>query len=63
MNKPTALHRQLVLLSLAGLLLSACAVAPTEEATQPPAPTQPGPSVPPTTLTLPGPGTDPTNPA
>ncbi|HEV3463941.1 MAG TPA: transglycosylase domain-containing protein [Actinomycetota bacterium] len=28
-----------------------------------PAPTQPGPSVPPPTLTLPGPGTDPTNPA
>jgi ABC-type transport system substrate-binding protein len=42
MNKPTAFHRLLVLLSLAGLLLSACAVAPTEEATPPPAPTQPG---------------------
>ena len=41
MNK-NALYRLFVLVTLFGLLLSACTVAPTEEPTLTPAPTEPG---------------------
>jgi penicillin-binding protein 1A len=55
---------------LGGVVLNPTTTAPPTTAPPPPQPgpqnpppTQPGPPVPPPTLTLPGPGTDPTNPA
>jgi peptide/nickel transport system substrate-binding protein len=42
MNKPTALHRLLVWLTLFALALSACSIAPTEAPTLTPAPTPSG---------------------